>query len=191
MKKLFELHQKITLVGNEYRVLKDSQLVGYARQKRLAIREQFMIYADTSQSNVLATSKARSVLDLGATFDVHDDKGKLLAVLKKEFAKSLISSTWSVADAGGNRLYAISEKSLRVAIVRRLWDFIPFIGGLLPFPMRFHFIISSDGKVVGEYEKIAIIRDHYALHLDDKEIPKLDERVWMIIVVLLDAMQSR
>ncbi|MEX1995272.1 MAG: hypothetical protein WD887_00640 [Candidatus Saccharimonadales bacterium] len=197
MKKLFELHQKITFVGNEYRVLKDRaagpKLAGYAKQKRLAIREKFTLFSDDAQTEIIAQSQARSIMDFGATYDVLDNQGKPLAVVKKQFKKSIISSTWTISKPISNKLlFTVYEKSLPIAIARRLWNFIPFIGEFLPFPLRFHFTVSdANGKIVGEYEKITIVRDHYALHLDEKAIPKLDKRAWMITTVLLDALQSR
>lgn len=196
MTKIFEVQQKITFLANEYRILKDSKdglkTVGYAKQKRLALREQFTLYTDESQSEVAATSKARSVMDFGPTFDIHDAGGKPLAVLKKEFKKSLLISTWSIYDAKMEKLlFKVYEKSTPIAIFRRLWELIPWVQDLLPFPIRFHFSISTSGKIVGEYEKITTFRDHYVLKLDDSRQKKLDERAWMVMAVLLDAMQSR
>lgn len=192
MKKLFELQQKITFLVNEYRVIKDDKLVAYARQKRLALREQFTLFSDETQKTVLATSKARKVIDFSPTFDVFDSSGKPLGVLQKEFKKSLLVSSWKIYDAQKEKeLFEIREKNEGIAFLRRAWEFIPYLSEFLPFPIKFHFSITSNGKVVGEYEKLTLIRDHYALKLKEDQIPKLDERVWMVMAVLLDAMQSR
>lgn len=196
MKKLFEVHQKITLLANEYRILKDADgtqsVSGYAKQKRLALREQFTLYSDESQTKIAATSKARSVMDFGPTFDIFDEAGKPLAVLKKEFKKSLLLSTWSIYDAQmKNRLFSVAEKSVGIAFARRGWEFIPFVSEVMPFPLKFHFSIKAGDKIVGEYTKIATIRDHYALNLEQSQQKRLDERAWMVMAVLLDAMQSR
>jgi uncharacterized protein YxjI len=197
MKKLFELHQKITLLVNEYVVLKDAseeekQVAGYAKQKRLALREQFTLFKDETQTEVVATSKARSVMDLSPTFDVYDANGKSLGILKKEFKKSLLASSWSIYDSDmKNLLFSVSEKSQAVAIFRRVWELIPFISEISPFPLKFHFNIKTDDKVVGEYIKTTTLRDHYALYLEEDYLNKLDERAWMVMAVLLDAMQSR
>lgn len=196
MKKLFELHQKITLMANEYRVLVDEgnqpKLAAYAKQKRLAVREQFTLFSDDSQKTVLATSKARNIMDISPTFDVFDSNQKLLAVFKKEFSKSLLVSTWSIYSADGQTLlFSASEKSKAVAIARRVWELVPYVSEVVPFPMRFHFSIKADGEIVGEYTKITTIRDNYALYLKENHIQSLDMRAWMVLAVLLDAMQSR
>lgn len=191
MKKIFELHQNFTLMVNEYKIIKDGKLAAFARQKRLALREHFTLYKDETRKDMLAVSKARTIIDLGPTFDVVDASGKKLGALRKDFKKSLLSSTWYIGGPDKDEpLFSVEEKNYSVAIFRRLWNFVPLISEL-PFFWKFHFSIMANGKVVGEYRKITSFRDHYALHLDEAQIGKVDERVWMVMAVLLDAMQSR
>lgn len=192
MNKLFEVHQQIRLWANEYKVLKDDQLAAYVRQKVFAMREQFTLFAEESQSTILATSKARNIQDISPKFDIFDSDGKHLATVKKEFKKSLLTSTWSIySDADLEKLaFWVSESNQFIAVLRRLWNFIPLVNEV-PFPIKFHFSIYDGEKIVGEYKKLTLLRDHYALYLDKKHVPVLDKRAWMIFAVLLDAMQSR
>jgi uncharacterized protein YxjI len=191
MKKLFEMHQKITFMVNEYKILKDDQVAGYAKQKRLAIRERFTLFSDETQTQIIATSAARSVIDLGAIYDIQNPGGQSLAAVKKEFKKSLLVSTWSVFNPQTNEtLFTLSEKSVGIAIFRRIWDFLPYAGDVA-FPIKYHFVIKRGDKVVGEFNKITRFRDRYALYMEEDQLGVVDERVWMITAVLLDAMQSR
>jgi hypothetical protein len=196
MKKLFELHQKITFLVNEYQILEDTPdgqqtLVGYAKQKRLTLREKFTIFKDESQAEVVATSTARSVIDLGAIYDIADADDKPLAAVKKEFGKSLLNSTWTVYDPSvTNALFSLREKSQGMAIFRRVWELLPYVSDV-PFPIKYHFVILKDDQVAGEYIKITRFLDHYAFYIDEQFEDALDKRVWMIMAVLLDAMQSR
>lgn len=198
MKKIFELHQKITLMVNEYKVLSDSDLgvqqtEGYVKQKRFALREKFDLFKDETQKVVVASSQARSVMDFGAIYDIKDSKGKSLAAIKKDFRKSLLRSTWEIYDPEVKHvLFTLSEKSKPIAISRRLWELAPFASDF-PFPIKYHFLIKdgSSEKIVGEYSKITRYRDHYALHLEESAEKKLPAPAWMIVAVLLDAMQSR
>lgn len=190
MKKIFELHQRITAFINVYEAYDGEQIIAFIKQKRFALREQFSIY-NREGGDIIATSKARSIIDLGTIYDVFDSSNKSLAIIQKDFKKSLISSTWHIyQDLDQPPIYTVKEKSTPVAIFRRLWDFIP-IADYLPFPIKFHFIILSSDKIVGEYQKITLVRDNYQLLLDDSEINKLDPKAWIIFAVLLDAMQSR
>lgn len=192
MKKLFEVHQKITFLTNEYRILKYEELAAFVRQKPFALREQFVLFADEAQSTVLGSSKARNILDLSPVFDIFDSQEKHLAAIKKEFKKSLINSTWSIYhDQQLQRLaFKVTEKSRVIAIARRVWEILP-LETYIPFPFKFHFSIIKDDKIVGEYTKLTLFRDHYTLYLEEEHFKDLDKRAWMILAVLLDAMQSR
>ncbi|MBI2592395.1 hypothetical protein HYW36_02885 [Candidatus Saccharibacteria bacterium] len=192
MRKLFEVHQKITLLGNEYRVFKEGKLTAYVRQKRFALREQFTLFNDEDQTTILATSKARKILDLSTAFDILDSEGKHLATAKKQFKKSLISSTWKMySDPELKELtFTVSESNQLNAVARRIWEFIPFID-FMPYPFIFHFSVYQDSQQVGLYRKVTYFRDHYAFYLNERYVNTLDERAWMIFAVLLDAMQSR
>lgn len=193
MNKLFEVQQKVTLLVNEYHILKDGELIAFARQKRLTLREHFSLSKDKSQSETLAISQARQVIDYAPTFDITDNKGKHLATIRKNFKKSLIRSSWSIySDATlKNQLFTVQEKSQAVAIIRRIWELVPFDVAEIPLPIKFHFTISQNGKPVGEYTKLKLFRDHYALYLNAAQAKRIDKRAWMIFAVLLDAMQSR
>jgi len=115
-----------------------------------------------------------------------------LAAVKKEFGKSILNSTWSIYsdDSLSQLVFTLREKSQAVAIWRRIWGLLPYLSDV-PFPVKYHFVILDSQTVVGEYIKITRFRDRYAFYLDERYVDKLDERAWMIMAVLLDAMQSR
>lgn len=192
MQKLFEVHQKVTLLVNEYHVLKDGQPVAFVKQKRFALREHFSLFKDEAQTEALVSSQARQVIDLGSAFDVTDSRNVHLGTLKKDFRKSLLRSSWSIyKDKDLTDLaFRLQEKNMAIALLRRLWGFIPYLSDF-PFPIKFHFSILTGEEVAGEYTKLTLFRDHYALYLKDSEFQKLDEKAWMIMAVLLDAMQHR
>lgn len=195
MKKILEVHQKITPLANQYHVFEPSgeELIpiAFVHQKRLALREKFEIYGDESLSRLIATVKARSVMDFGAVYDVFDESGQSLAAIKKDFKQSLLVSTWNIFSSDlKHELALVREKSHAIAIFRRLWEFIPLVSEVLPFPLKFHFTITMGGRPAGEYLKTTTVRDHYALELEEN-IKGLDKRVWIALGVLLDAMQSR
>lgn len=194
MEKQFEVQQKITLISNEYRILDPNSrnVIAYLKQKRLALKEQFTLYNNEQQSEIIATSQARKVIDLASAYDVFNGNKRLLAVIKKDFASSLLSSTWGVyADPEMNKLlFRVKESNLAVALLRRLWEFLPAVD-LIPLPLKFHFSIIEEGKEVGVYKKLTLLRDQYELQLNKTAADKLDKKAWMVLAVLLDAMQSR
>jgi uncharacterized protein YxjI len=190
----YVVKQKITPMANVYSVQAghDGELgqAGYVRQKRLKLREEIIFFADESRQRAVFRIKARKVLDLGARYDVLDEHGGRIGVFGKAFAASLTRSTWLVYDPGETgELLRVQERSQAIAIVRRLWDFVPVVGDI-PFPLRYHFdILGGGGRAVGSYNKIATFRDHYRLTL--AEPPPVDVRVLLGLAIALDALQSR
>ena len=187
----FHLHQKITMMVNRYQVFADAQgspgeLVAFVEQKRMAFREKVTFFTDESKTTVLATFTARKVLDVSGGYDVVDGAGQPLGLFRKLFKESLLRSTWSLEQPGLEPI-AVTERSLAIAIFRRIWGFIPYANDL-PFFLRFHFDWVSAGRAVGSFNKVTRLRDHYVIELDE---PTLDRRLAIAQSVALDALQSR
>jgi len=187
----FHLHQKLTMMVNRYQVFADVQgspgeLVAFVEQKRMAFREKVTIFTDEAKSAVLATFTARKVLDVSGAYDVQDGAGQPLGIFRKLFKQSLLRSTWSLEQPGLAPI-AIAERSLAIAIFRRLWGWLPYAGDV-PFFLKYHFDWTSDGRLVGSFNKATRFRDHYVIAIDE---PALDRRLVIAQAVALDALQSR
>jgi uncharacterized protein YxjI len=182
--------QRITLMVNRYEVWaadaagNPTVMVGFAQQKRLAMREQVTIYADESRTAVLAGFKARQILDLGATYDVTDGDGRPIGLFRKDFARSLLRSTWHVEQPGLPPLTG-AERSLLLALARRFVDIF-----FLPYHFDF---VSGGAPGAGGTPAFSVvkkwgIRDRYVVSIPD---PRLDRRLVIAMAVGLDALQSR
>ncbi|GHE99227.1 hypothetical protein GCM10017786_35450 [Amycolatopsis deserti] len=188
----FHVHQRVTMMVNRYEVFADDgnggpgQLVAFVEQKRMTFREQVTLYADESKQYVLAAFRARKVIDLASAYDVTTAEGQSIGVFGKQFGKSLLRSTWRLEQPGLPPV-DISERSMGLALFRRIWDFLPWVGDI-PFPWKYHFDFVRDGQVVGSFEKKTRFRDHYVVRIGD---PSLDRRLVLAQAVALDALQSR
>lgn len=188
----FTVTQKLTLMVNRYEISSvtgDGQaghLLAVAQQKRAAFKEQVTFYQDESRTTPLFSFKARQRLDLGATYDVLDASGQPIGSFRKDFAKSLLRSTWHL-EASGLKVTG-SERNVGVAIGRRIWEATP-IGDAVPSPFRFHFdFVDPNGEVVMTSERGKSLRDRYLITLPGA---RLDGRVAAAMAVALDALQSR
>ncbi|MFD5827256.1 hypothetical protein [Lentzea sp. NPDC060358] len=186
------VHQKVTFMVNRYEVFADDngkpgRLVGFAEQKRLKIKEKITIYTDSSKDAVLFEFNARKVLDLGSGYDVTDANGRQIGLFRKDFAKSLLRSTWHLEQPGWGTSTG-AERNRFLAGFRRLWQWIPVIGDA-PFPMRYHFdFVAENGAPVFSVDKKTWLRDHYLVLVQD---PGVDRRLVIAQAVALDALQSR
>jgi uncharacterized protein YxjI len=178
----YTIEQVIRPIANLYKVSADGRPVVFARQKKLAIKEDLRFFADEGETRELFRIKARSVIDVGGTYDVTDAMDGPIGALQKDFVTSLARSTWNVLDPAAAVVARATEQNLVVAIVRRVVD----------LPLPFHFdITGAEGQRLGELRRMFAIRDRYELDLSADTEHRLDRRVAVALGVGLDALQSR
>jgi hypothetical protein len=190
----FFIDQLIRPIANLYRISSlgsdggPGQPVAFVRQKKLSIREDIRFFADESQTDELFRMKARQVFDVRGRYDVTGPEGDRIGTLEKVLGISFIRSTWRVYDANEQQVALAQEKSIHVALFRRLIDFVPY-GEFAP--VVFQFTILMDGREVGELRRPLGVRDRYTLTLGGDPDRRLDRRVAVALGIALDALQSR
>lgn len=184
----FVIKQRIRPMVNLYEVSADGQPVAFARQKRMALKEDIRIFGDEGEQEELFRIKARAVMDITARNDVTAPDGTRLGSLTKAFGASLLRSTWRVLDPDDQELFAATEKSSTVAILRRVIDFVPF-GDMVPIP--YHFTFVSGERELGGLTRIYGVRDQYELDLSGDTDRHVDRRLGIALGIALDALQAR
>lgn len=192
----FLVRQRFTAMVNRYEIVRSGpdwapgELIAFAQQKRFAFKEEVTFYTDDTRTAPVFSFKARKKLDLGSGYDIYAADGAPIGYFKKEFAASLLRSTWQLQDTAGIRATG-QERSQGVALLRRFWDAIPIIGDI-PVPFLFHFdFVDATGGLVLSSEKKAAIRDSYRVSVFPTPAGTLDWRVAATMAVALDALQSR
>ncbi|GAA1800589.1 hypothetical protein GCM10009682_22740 [Luedemannella flava] len=179
------VRQRIRLMVNQYEVHtvgpgdSEGPLVAFAQQKRMAFKEQVTLYTDDTKQVPVLGFKARSVLDLGATYDVTDANGNPIGLFRKDFAKSLLRSTWHVEQPGLPQATG-QERNFAVALLRRFADSLSW----LPY----HFDFVADGRPIFSVDRRWGLRDRYMVEIQD---PAIDRRLVIAMAVGLDALQAR
>lgn len=184
----FVIDQLIRPMANLYRISADGAPVAFVRQKKLAIKEDIRFYADESQTDELFRIKARSLMEFSSRYDVTTPTGERVGVLGKVFGKSLFRSTWSIMDANEQQLGIAQERSVAIAILRRVIDVVPY-GDFVPIP--FHFTIDANGTHLGDLNRRIGYRDTYDLDLSGDSAQTIDRRLAIALGIALDALQSR
>ncbi|WP_422753695.1 hypothetical protein [Micromonospora sp. WMMD708] len=181
----FHVRQRIRMMVNQYEVRAvaadgtEGELLAFAQQKRLAFKEQVTIYSDDSKQHPLLGFKARQRLDLGAAYDVTDHAGTPIGLFRKDFAQSLLRSTWHVEQAGLPPMTG-QERSMPVALLRRFVDSLSW----LPY----HFDFTAGGQPVFSVIKKWGLRDRYVVEVPH---PQIDRRLVIAMAIGLDALQGR
>jgi uncharacterized protein YxjI len=137
-----------------------------------------VFYTDDSKTNVLFTFKARNVLDLKSVVDVYDGAGQIIGEFHKDFAASLLNSTWMIDQPGQPQVRG-QEKSQVYAIIRRFTDL-----GFIPYD----FVFTAQDRPVLEIVRKWGLRDTYQCTVATGEY---DTRLLQAVAVGLDALQNR
>jgi uncharacterized protein YxjI len=195
----FLLRQRIRPVVNQYEFTLPradggpGEPICFVEQKRFAFKEDIRFYADDSKREELMRLKARQRFDPRARYDVTGAGGEKIGEIQKVFGESLLRSTYRLYDASGGETARARERSLAVALVRRLIGFVPFLGGVadwLPIPYHFEFLRGDD--VLGSHTRTAFkLRDTYTIDLSGDPQRTLDRRLILAIAVGMDALQAR
>jgi hypothetical protein len=184
----FEIEQLIRPMVNLYRISSRGLPVAFVRQKRMAMKEDIRFFAHEDETDELFRIKARSMMEIGGRYDVTTPAGERIGVLEKVFGKSLLRSTWRILDAGEQELAVAQERSMLVAIARRVADLVPY-GEVVP--ILFHFRIDHGGQQLGDFTRPIGVRDRYTLDLSGDPERTIDRRLAVALGVALDALQSR
>jgi hypothetical protein len=184
----FLIDQLIRPMVNLYRISAGSTPIAFVRQKRMAIKEDIRFYADENESRELWRIKARSLMEFGGRYDVTTPEGETIGVLGKVFGKSLLRSTWQILGANEQELAIARERSVPIAILRRVIDMVPY-GDFVPIP--FHFTIDAGERHIGDLNRRFGVRDKYDLDVSGDVERTIDRRLAVSLGIALDALQSR
>jgi uncharacterized protein YxjI len=196
---VFLLRQRWTLVINRYEFsLPDEdgragRPVAFVEQKRFRFKEDIRFYADESKQRLVMRILARQRFDPAARYDVTDGSGERIGAIQKAFAKSLVRSTYLLFDPAGNQVCEARERSLTVALLRRLVDFVPYIGNVAEWlPIPYHFVFTRGDQVLAEHTRQAWkLTDHYTIDCRPDTGHLLDRRLVLAAAVGMDALQAR
>jgi hypothetical protein len=183
----FRLDQLIRPVANLYKVSalapgdEAGAPVAFVRQKKLAIREDLRFFVDERESDELFRVKARQVMDVGGRYDVTTPAGERIGVLQRRLAQTLLRTTWAILDDDEGHVAEVTESSMARGILRRVVD----------IPILYHFTILVEGTQVGEVRRILTMRDRYVMTLEGDVDRRIDRRLAVALLVVLDALQAR
>jgi len=189
----FVLRQRIRLVINQYEFALTDQdkPFCFVEQARFKFKEDIRFYTDDSKSVELMRIKARQRFDPWASYDITVPDGEKIGEIQKAFGESLLRSTYLIHAPNGT--VTAREKSLGVALFRRLVAFVPFIDNFADWlPIPYHFTFEREGRELGVHKRrIGRFRDVYDIDISGDPGRTLDRRLVLAAAVAMDALQAR
>jgi uncharacterized protein YxjI len=196
---VFLLRQKWTLAINRYFFSlpdpqgREGQRFAFVEQKRFKFKEDIRFFTDETKREQILAIKARQRFDPAARYDITGANGEKIGEIQKAFTKSLLRSTYLLFDAGGNQVCEARERSLAVALFRRLIGFVPYVGGYADWlPIPYHFVfIRGDRVLANNTRQKWKLTDHYTIDCTPDTEHLLDRRLVLAAAVGMDALQAR
>ncbi|HEX2129750.1 MAG TPA: hypothetical protein VHF58_11090 [Solirubrobacterales bacterium] len=194
----FVMRQRVKLVINQYEFsIPDAESDGepfcFVEQKRFKFKEDIRFYSDESKRTELLKILARQRFDPRARYDVTLPDGVRVGAIQKVFGKSLLRSTYVIYGADGEEVARTRERSVPVAIFRRLIGVIPYIGDVADWlPIAYDFEFFAGERLIGTHRRRRWKwRDVYDLDFTPDTERVLDRRLILAIAVGMDALQAR
>ena len=195
----FILRQRFAPVVNRYEFSlptddgEPGDTICFVEQKRFKFKEDISFYTDDTKTTEVMRLKARQRFDPSARYDVADAQGGTIGEIQKAFGASLLRSTYVLYDAAGEETARAAERSIVVALFRRLVGLVPYVGDFadwLPIPYHFDFKRGDEllGTNVRQKMKLA---DTYTLDFTGDPERTLDRRLVLALAVGMDALQAR
>lgn len=165
----------------------------FVRQKPFKFKEDIRFYTDQGRSLELMRIKARHRFDPRARYDVVAADGTSIGAIQKVFGASLLRSTYKLYGADGGEVATAAERSLLVALVRRVAGFLPMVGQFANWlPIPYDFVFERAGKTLGiQRRQLWKVRDVYTIDFSDDPAKTVDRRLVLAIAVGMDALQAR
>ena len=195
----FLLRQRFTLAINRYEFFlpaadgSPGEAICFVEQKRFKFKEDIRFYTDETKTQELLRIKARQRFDPRATYDVTDDLGNKIGAIQKVFGASLLRSTYKILGPAEEEVAITTEKSMAIAIIRRVVGFIPYVENVADWlPIPYHFVFTRGEQVLAEHTRQAWkLTDHYTIDCRPDTGHLLDRRLVLAAAVGMDALQAR
>jgi uncharacterized protein YxjI len=119
---------KILSLASQFSV-RDSggNLIAYARQKILALKEAVTVFADEQQTRQLFSIKADRIIDWSARYNFTSVQGANIGAVKRRGMRSLWKATYDILD-GDNPVMTIQEENPWIKMADALLSEIPILG---------------------------------------------------------------
>ena len=119
-------------------------LLFYSKQKAFKLKEDFRVYSDERQIEELLTIKTPQILDISATYKIHDaTTNESVGSIKRKGIKSIFKDGWIFFANDGNEIGKLTERGVLGALLSRFINLIP----------QNYLITSTDGREVAEIKQ--------------------------------------
>lgn len=150
-----QLTFKIGTIANDF-VATDAtgEVVAYVKQKMFKLKEDIVIYADESKTDIVYRIKADRWLDFSAAYSFYDESGAEFGKIVRKGWRSIWKASYELIDENNEPQYKINEENPWIKVGDALLGQIPLVGMLTGYLFNPAYIVTDkSGNIIARLKK--------------------------------------
>jgi len=142
-------------------------IIGYAHQKMLKLKEQILLFTDTSKTQPMGQIRADRVIDFSPLLTYYDSTEQKVFAVKRHGKKSIWKADYDILASNDVPVYKVREDNAWIKVMNSLFSSIPLLGILAGYVFNPTYNVTNmQGVQVAQIVKQpAFLESSYVLNL--------------------------
>lgn len=179
---------KITTLSNDFIATDASgQTIAYVRQKMFKLKEDILIYNDSSKAKVNYRIKADRWLDFSAAYTFLDESGTPFGKIARKGWKSIWKAEYDIIDQFDQPQYKVNEENGWVKVFDSLLGEIPILGMLTGYFFNPTYIVTdkNGNKIVRISKQASFFGRRFKLEKIGNMDSDDDDRIMLGLMMMI------
>lgn len=147
---------KISTISSDFNITdRSGNHVAYVRQKMFKLKEDVIVFNNESKSKELFRIQANQWIDFNASYSITEATGKKYGTLARKGMRSLLKSTYDIADQNNNTKFTLSEENPWIKLFDGMIGEIPVVGMFTGYFLNPSYIVKDlKGQTIFRFKKM-------------------------------------
>lgn len=147
---------KITTLASDFTITdRNNNSLAYVRQKLFKLKEDVVVYNDSSKSQENFRIRANQWIDFNASYAITDRQGNSLGKIARKGMRSIWKATYNIFDQNENQRYKVQEENAWIKVLDGLISDIPIIGAFTGYFLNPSYIVhDNNGNEIYRMKKM-------------------------------------
>lgn len=147
---------KLTTLASDFTITdRNENSLAYVRQKLFKLKEDVVVYNDSSKSQENFRIKANQWIDFNASYSITDSTGKNLGKIARKGMRSIWKVTYNIFDQYEAPKYKVQEENAWIKVLDGMVSEIPIIGAFTGYFLNPSYIVhDNSGKEIYRLKKM-------------------------------------
>lgn len=147
---------KITTLASDFTITdRNNNSLAYVRQKLFKLKEDVVVYNDSSKSQENFRIRANQWIDFNASYAITDHQGNSLGKIARKGMRSIWKATYNIFDQNENQRYKVQEENAWIKVLDGLISDIPIIGAFTGYFLNPSYIVhDNNGNEIYRMKKM-------------------------------------